>query len=252
LSSHSVLLVHGAIQGPWYWDQFAGRLTQLGYDVHTVRLRGHDRHPGRLWYRISDYVKDVRDAMAEFDAPPVLVGHSMGGLLVERVIARQAVPGAVLLAAPPPGGLLPALLRIARRHPLVALKVNATMSLRPLVASAELAREFFFTPDTPAEVVEAHRPRQQGESYLAFLDMLRPNTLRPRRGPNGAGVPVLVLGAGLDGVITVDEVRRTARSHGTEAEIFPRIGHYMIVDTGWPEVADRVDRWIRSLPRTTP
>jgi alpha-beta hydrolase superfamily lysophospholipase len=243
LPNHSVLLIHGAIQGPWYWDQFAGRLAQLGYDVHTVRLRGHDRRPGRLWYRIRDYVKDVRDAVAEFDAPPVLVGHSMGGLLVERVIARQAVPGAVLLAAPPPGGLLPALLRIARRHPLVALKVNATMSLQPFGASAKLARELFFTPDTPAEIVEAHRPRQQGESYLAFLDMLR-----PKPSPNRLGVPVLVLGAELDGVITVDEVRRTARAHGTEAEIFSRMGHYMIVDTGWPDVADRVDQWIQNLP----
>jgi pimeloyl-ACP methyl ester carboxylesterase len=202
----SVLLVHGAIQGPWYWDRFAGRLRQFGHDVHTVRLRGHDQRPGRLWYRVRDYVEDVSAAVAEFDTPPVLVGHSMGGLLVERVIARQAVPGAVLLAAVPPGGLLPAMLRIGRRHPLVVLKVNATLSLRPLVASAELARELFFTAATPTDVVEGYRPRRQGESYLAFLDLLR-----PRPSPNRFGVPVLVLGAELDGVVTVDEVREPPR-----------------------------------------
>jgi pimeloyl-ACP methyl ester carboxylesterase len=58
-------------------------------------------------------------------------------------------------------------------------------------------------------------------------------------------VPVLVLGAELDGFFTLGETRRTARAYRTEAEIFPGIGHDMMLDDGWPGVADRVDGWVR-------
>jgi hypothetical protein len=43
-------------------------------------------------------------------------------------------------------------------------------------------------------------------------------------------------------------MRRTARAYRTEAEIFPCMGHDMMLDTDWRKVADRVDIWAKSLP----
>ena len=83
-----ILLVHGAWHGPWCWDGFAQRLAGAGHDVRTVRLRGHDGSPGRLWYRVSDYVRDVSEAVNRFPEPPVVVGHSLGGLVVAKYLER--------------------------------------------------------------------------------------------------------------------------------------------------------------------
>jgi pimeloyl-ACP methyl ester carboxylesterase len=47
-----ILLVHGAWHGPWCWNGVAGRLVGYGHQVHAVRLRGHDRPPGRIWHRV--------------------------------------------------------------------------------------------------------------------------------------------------------------------------------------------------------
>jgi hypothetical protein len=59
-----------------------------------------------------------------------------------------------------------------------------------------------------------------------------------------------VLGAGEDGVFTIGEVRRTARAYRSEAEIFPRMGHDMMLDVGWQQVADRICAWVCGLPKS--
>ena len=65
--------------------------------------------------------------------------------------------------------------------------------------------------------------------------------------------PLLVLGAESDGCITQEEVRATARAYRTEAEIFPNMGHNMMVEPGWEAVAQRIHTWLKTLgPRHSP
>jgi hypothetical protein len=47
-----------------------------------------------------------------------------------------------------------------------------------------------------------------------------------------------------DGTITNDEVRATARAYGTQAELFPRMGHNMMLEPGWTHVAERIHNWL--------
>ena len=240
-----VLLVHGAWHGPWCWDDFAHRLSVVGHDVHTVRLSGHDGRPGRLWYRVGDYLDDVTRAASQFDEPPVLVGHSLGGLLVQKHLERHTAPGAVLMASIPPRGAIAAVLRVALRHPLVLLRANLTMSMRPFIRPARLVRQMFIGPSSPQSVVDDCMARLQNDSYRMFLGVLRPSW-RPPRVP----LRVLVLGAELDGFFTTAEVERTARAYGTEAQIIPGMGHDLMLDEGWQAVADRVDHWLRDVEGT--
>jgi pimeloyl-ACP methyl ester carboxylesterase len=241
-----ILLVHGAWHGPWCWDEFSQALVQRGHEVRAVQLRGHDQRSGRIWYRLRDYVEDVETAVEQFDERPVIVGHSMGGMVVQRYLEHHPAPGAVLMASIPVGGGLAAAGRLAVRHPLAMAKTNLTWSLRPFIAAHSLVRALFFTPTTPREVVEGCAARLQDESYPAFLGLLL--ALRRRR---RARTPMLVLAAGQDGILTLGEQRRTARAYGTEAEVFPTMGHDMMLEPGWPEVADRVDAWLRYEPVTS-
>lgn len=237
-----ILLVHGSWHGPWCWNDFAHRLSTGGHEVHTVRLRGHDGRAGRLWYRLLDYVEDVQHAAAQFDEPPILVGHSLGGLLVQKYLERHAAAGAVLMASIPPAGGLPAVLRFALRHPLVLLKANLMLSLASFTRPASLVREMFFSPETPQQIVDDCMGQLQNDSYRMFL-----RVLRQRWRPPAVPLPVLVLGAEQDGFFTTDEVERTARAYGTEAQIFPAMGHNLMLDSGWQTVADRVDGWVREV-----
>ena len=58
-------------------------------------------------------------------------------------------------------------------------------------------------------------------------------------------------GAGRDGIFTVGELRRTAAAYQTEAEIVAGMGHDLMLDQGWAQVADRIACWVRELPAWT-
>jgi pimeloyl-ACP methyl ester carboxylesterase len=238
-----ILLIHGAWHGPWCWDGFVERLTERGHHVRAVRLRGHDGRPGRIWHRVHHFVDDVRHAAAEFPVPPVLVGHSLGGLVVQKYLERNPAKGAVLMASVPIGGTIGLVARLALQHPIPLLKANLFLRLRPFIATPELGRELFFTPDTPQAIVDQCYARLQDESYLAFIDTL---VVLPR--PRRVHVPILVLGAERDAFFTGAEIRRTARAYGTNPEIFPGIGHNMMLDEGWIQVADRIHAWVQKGP----
>jgi pimeloyl-ACP methyl ester carboxylesterase len=243
--SPPLLFVHGFWHGAWCWDEHVmPYLAGHGYDCHAVSLRGHGGSPGRERLRrtrIRDFVDDVVETAGRLTREPVLVGHSMGGFVVQKYLERHSAAGAVLLASVPPTGALRATLNVARRSPAAFLKVNLTLRLGPLVSTPELARAHFFSASMPREHVEAHQRRLQDDSYLALLDLLVLDLVKTRRVRR---VPMLVLGASDDALMSPGQVRRTARAYGTQAEIFPDMAHDMMLEPGWKEVAERIAAWL--------
>ncbi|NUQ37523.1 MAG: alpha/beta fold hydrolase [Caldilineales bacterium] len=243
-----LLFVHGAWHGAWCWQEyFLDYFAAQGFATHALSLRGHGNSPGRQhlrWTRLREYAQDVAAVAARLPAPPVLIGHSMGGAVVQQVLAQRPAPAAVLLASVPPAGVLATTLRIAARHPLLFAKVNLKLSLYPLVATSDLAREHFFCAEMPADQVAGYAARLQDESYLGFLDMLAFGLSRPPRGQT----PVLVLGAAQDRIFYPPEVAATARAYHTEAVIFPDMAHDMMLEPGWQQVADHIIAWLRTRP----
>ena len=80
----------------------------------------------------------------------------------------------------------------------------------------------------------------QEESRRVALDVAALNLPRPER----VSTPLLVVGAARDGSITTAEVRATARAFHTEAEIFPDMGHDMMLEPAWAAVAGRIHTWL--------
>lgn len=239
----TILLVHGAWHGAWCWNQFSARLRQAGHEVSAVTLRGHPPSgPGRLRHRIRDYVEDLRATIAEYGASTVLVGHSMGGLVVQKYLEQGSALGAVLLAPVPVSGALGATLRFGVRHPVVLARVNLVRRLGPVVGTPALAREMLFTPHTPQSIVDYTVARLQDESYYAYLDMI---FSRPR--PERIAVPILVLAGDRDTIFSVREQRATARRYRTTLEVIEHAGHNLMSEPGWERVADRVDVFARDL-----
>lgn len=243
--STPLLFVHGAWHGAWCWTEyFLPYFAEHGYRSHAVDLRGHGNSEGsdRLrWTSITHYVSDVAQVVRQLDRPPVLIGHSMGGLIVQKYLeADDQIPAAVLMAAVPPAGVMRTTLSIAVRHPIAFLKANATLKLYPIVGTPDLTREAFFSADMHEEKVKAYYHRIQNESYRAFLDMMLLNLPRPGR----VKTPMLVLGAANDTIFSSREIEASAQAYRTQAEIFTDIAHDMMLEASWQTVADRILSWI--------
>lgn len=240
-----VLFVHGLWHGAWCWNEhFVPWFRERGYDATAITLRRHDRRhpPGLRTTRIKDYVEDVVNAAARMPSPPVLVGHSMGGFVVQKYLEDHSAPAGVLVASIPPSGILGATLRTAARHPLRLLAANLTWSLYGIVKTPARAREMFFGPELSDDLVATYQSRLTDDAYLAYLDLLffvRPNIEAVRR------TPLLVLGGEKDWTISAAEVAATASAYGAELSTFPG-SHDLMLEPGWERVAERIDSFIRS------
>jgi pimeloyl-ACP methyl ester carboxylesterase len=239
-----LLFVHGAWHGAWCWaEHFLDYFAAQGYAAHAVSLRGHGASSGRDRLRftgLADYVADVAQVASQLPKPPVVIGHSMGGAVIQKYLENHLAPAGVLLASMPPAGVLATTLRIARRHPVAFVKANLSLSLYPLVGTPELSREAFFSSNLSHDKLMSYFSRLQDESYRAFLDMLVFRLPIPRR----VAAPILVLGAADDIIFQPYEVEATAKTYRTEAVIFPGMAHDLMLEMNWQMVADRIITWL--------
>jgi pimeloyl-ACP methyl ester carboxylesterase len=240
-----VLFVHSMFQGAWCWEEhFLPYFAQRGYQVHALSLRGHAGSDGleRLrWTSLADYVSDLDQVVNQLPSIPVLVGHSMGGIIIQKYLQSHQSPAAVLMASVSPKGLLPATLRTFRLHPLIFIQANLTLRTYPVVGTPERYRELFFSPDIPQGKLETYFAHVQDESYRAYLEMILLGLCPP---DPITDTPLLVMGAANDSAISSNEVEATARRHNTQAEIFPNIAHNMMLETSWQAVANRILGWL--------
>src|SRR5687768_2339328 len=81
-----ILFVHGAAHGAWCWEHWMEMATDAGYPAFAVSLRGHGNSEGSLiGSSLGSYEDDVIRTAATLPKQPVIVGHSLGGLVVQRV-----------------------------------------------------------------------------------------------------------------------------------------------------------------------
>jgi hypothetical protein len=223
---------------PW----FAGQ----GFECHAFDFRHHGDADGPRTLRrsrIRDYVSDLGEAVEQIDRPPILVAHSMGGLVAQRYLEHNDLPGAVLLTPVPIGGVWRATGRTLRRHPLKFLQANLGLDLAPLVDTPRMARSLLYDPDIDDATVARIQPKLQGESYLAYLDMLF--VTRPR--PPLVHSPVAILIGSEDRIHSVTEERRLAGAYGVEARTVPGAAHDLMLGPRWEETATLVLEAIEGL-----
>ncbi|CAN5172945.1 alpha/beta hydrolase [soil metagenome] len=242
-----LLLVHGAFHGAWCWDEhFLDFFADRGYRALALNLRGHGNSPSPTPLNrcsVADYVDDVHTVAQQLPTAPVVIGHSMGGFVVQKYLAAHPAPAGVLVASAPPRGLVPAIARIIRTHPRHSSRTRSLDKPLEFFGTPEIARALFYSPATPDGLVADCVCRLQDESTrvlyrdLTFGDLARPEQVT---------APMLVLGAELDGFFSTKEVQSTARAYRTAAEFFPAMGHNMMLEPGWAAVADRIDTWLCS------
>ena len=239
-----ILFVHGAWHGAWCWENFLPYFSQHGYATHAMSLRGHGTSEGRdhiRWHSAAKgYVADVNQIAETLDEPPVLVGHSMGGYVVQKYLEQhRAAAAGVLMASIPVSGALGFVARTMRRHPWTTIKSQILFNPYLLVGTPELAKEAFFSPDLSDADLHRHFARLQNESVR-----MQPETLVTKLPhPKKVTTPMLVVAGENDTVFTVKEQAATAAAYGTTLEIVPT-AHDMMLEPNWQLVADRILTWI--------
>jgi pimeloyl-ACP methyl ester carboxylesterase len=244
-----VLMIHGAFCGPWSLDGLKARFEQAGYRVRAPCLRFHDivPPPAALGTTgLADYAADLEEEMAALDVPPVLVGHSMGGLLALMLAARRPARALILLAPSAPWGVPPStLFEISAAQALHLNPGYWNQALEPN-RDVALAHSIDKLPREMRDSVFGRFTHESGRATFEImnwgLDMRRASEVDHAR----IACPLLLLTGSDDRINPPTTVMRVAALFGARAtnEVLPGMGHWLIGEPGWEALADRTLNWL--------
>jgi pimeloyl-ACP methyl ester carboxylesterase len=238
-----LLFVHGAFAGAWCWEEhFLPFFAEAGYASYAVSLSGHGGSRGRErldHLAIADYVADLAEVVERLPVPPILIGHSMGGFVVQKYLEKHEAAGAVLMCSGPPQGLMSAAFGVMFSRPGLFSDLNTLMS-GGQVALDSLREALFAQPVDMDDLTRFYRASQP-ESHRAIWDMSLFDLPHPSR---IGKLPMLVFGAEHDHLMPPSMAEMTARTYGVEAEIFPGMGHGLMLERDWRKVAQRILDWL--------
>lgn len=144
-----ILFVHGAWHGKWCWEEyFVKYFSDRGYNTVVFDLPGHDK-PGKVKginrYSIRNYFAALRREVEKLSSPPIIIAHSMGGLILQKFLETGICEKAIYLASVPPYGVIKKIFRFSARPYFFPSLI--TLDLYKLVNSNNKAKWAFFSTE---------------------------------------------------------------------------------------------------------
>jgi pimeloyl-ACP methyl ester carboxylesterase len=247
-----IIFIHGMFQNPKSWQEWISFFEDTGFEALAPAWPFHEGEPAELRANIPAELGSL--TLAELHAyyheiisrepePPIVVGHSLGGLLAQKLLAEGIVRAAIGIASVAPNKMLALDWGFMRNSASIT---NPFAGDDPYEMTPELFHQNFANTlsradsDAAWEAYAVHESRQVLRDILGTdgeIDMTRPHN------------PLLLIGAEKDEIIPASLVRRNAhayedkRSHHEYKEFTGR-GHFICGEPRWDEVAVSVSNWL--------
>ncbi|MFZ5440895.1 MAG: alpha/beta hydrolase [Myxococcota bacterium] len=235
-----VLFIHGSSCGGWVWaEHFMPFFAERDFLCVAPSFRGHGNSPGRDRlndFSVDDYVEDVRLVARELGARPLVVAHSLGAQVAERLAAHQEFEAVALLAPVSPFGLVTSTLQLAVQEPGLLARLAFAPILGPQTIDPDAAARALFSDALEPALKRRYLTSFQLESTRVAFE-LSAQSWFPRVPRRLGG---LVIGGERDVLIPRFELERTAAAYGAKLEVIAGANHVLMLDTCWRDVATRV------------
>jgi pimeloyl-ACP methyl ester carboxylesterase len=243
-------MVHGAFCAGWAFDRFRVPFEAAGHSVVAPDLPGHEPPPGRdsvVGRSMSDYARAVARVIDAQPAPPIVIGHSLGGLVAQMAATRSRVAGLILLAPSSPWG-------VTGSTAEEALSAVSLYALGPYWAMAvdpdyPAARRYLFDrlPRAERRATFARLCPESGRALWETLNWWLDPFLTTMVSASASRAPSLAIAGGLDAIHPVATVRAVAQRLGGRTQVFAEMGHWLVGEPGWDAVARTCLDWIASV-----
>lgn len=249
---NTLYMIHGMWGGGWYWDKYIRYFEKRGYACKAPTLRHHDTkkddtpNPQLGTTSILDYAADLEDEIKTLENPPVIVGHSMGGLLAQILASRGFGKALVLLAPAPPAGVF-------AMKPTVLKSFFSSITTygfwkRPIFPTFEEA-VYSTLQRVPAEEQKNIYSRFVYESGRAGSEIgfyVFDKKGASRVDESKVTCPILVIAGGKDRITPASVVKKVAAKYGqADYKEFPENAHWVVGEPGWEQIAEYVEGWLK-------
>lgn len=255
-----ILFIHGLWLHASSWNPWIQLFRDAGYDPQapgwpgdgdTVEASRAD--PDAIGdHGIDDVVAHFAAVIERLPAPPILIGHSFGGMIAQKLLGQDLAAAAIAIDAAQIKGVLPVPLSALRatlpvfknpanRHRAVSLTAEQFRFAFANAVSAEESDQLFERWTIPAP------GKPLFEAALANFDPHSPAKVATDNQTRG---PLLLIASGKDHTVPESVTRATLKQYRhseavTDIVTFPDRAHSLTVDSGWREVADTCLGWLK-------
>jgi non-heme chloroperoxidase len=245
-----VVMIHGAFCGGWAFDGWRAVFEAQGYRTYTPTLRHHDQGmnpPAALGTTsMRDYADDLERELDAIGDAPILLGHSLGGLLAQMLAARRPVRALVLLAPCPPWGMTPSTpFEFISAQSLYFAGGFWSSALKPHQWIAA-ANALDLLPEKERDAVFARFVPESGLATFEIMQWMFDLKRATQVDARAVTCPILCFAGARDRVNPPATVRRLARRYGGRAryEELPDHSHWLIGEPGWQKIASGTLMWL--------
>lgn len=244
----NLLFVHGGYVDSSCWQHhFIPFFQRHGYNCYAVDLAGHGASDGSERiddFGIDDYAADVAYAMDQISEPTIVIGHSMGTMVLDRYLEQGEALAAALLSPVPPTGTLPSAIGLTTRFPGFLQAIEKVLKGQRSDEIEEVLTRAYFAKDMSVQEARRFMEIVVPESQKAIAEMATVLMQRPKSRPK---LPVLVMGGEEDAVFSSSMLYFSAVPWRAEVRRLPNLGHVLMLDTQWESAADTLLEWIEKL-----
>jgi len=268
-----LLFVHGSYHAAWCWaEKWMPYFSSRGFNTYAVSLRAQGNSdcissekdtPVVVAGTLDSHAKDLGDLIAEFPKAPVVIGHSFGGLILQKYLSCMKdesegssglprVAGTGFVCCVPPSGNKDMVFRFIKKDLWASIKITYGFVFKSFQKSLDAARELFFSEDLPKEELERYQKQLAACSPVRLIDLSDVNKQVPLPLPPAHAPPAFVLGGEDDKVVDVQAVQELAEAYKVKPIILPKMAHDCMLDTRWEQAASELEKWLMDtvLPAT--
>jgi pimeloyl-ACP methyl ester carboxylesterase len=245
-----IVFLHGAFCGGWSFAEFREPFEAAGYETHAPNLPHHERGAdleALAEMGVADFAETMLHYVEELKAPPILIGHSLGGLIAQLIAAQTKCAALVLVAPSAPWGVPATTLEETGNAFGVAMLGDYWR--RPISPDYRVARQTTLdrlSRDDARRAFARFSP-ESGRAIMEVVHWWADSSMAAAAPVYKIEAPVLAIAGGADRVNASSTVRRVAarfpegQAHFHE---FPGMSHWLIGEPEWREVAQLAIDWL--------
>ncbi|SFT34807.1 Lysophospholipase, alpha-beta hydrolase superfamily [Pseudovibrio denitrificans] len=244
-----LIFIHGMWHGAWCWKNYQEKLAETGWESVAISLPGHGHSPEQrpiAEATLGYYLRFIADEVQRHERPPVLIGHSMGGALVQWYLKYVGgLKAAVFVASWTAIDVLQDCLKNAMTIDLLGTALSPFLGYKFQFRSPKVAAKWFLAEQT--NPVAQYIQSQLGPESEVVLMQHRPPQWFP---PLDDETPKLWLTASEDAIVPFNRSLHSAALYEATHKIVPHAGHDLMLEDNWEESLSYITTWLQNMSTT--